>query len=56
MPESLNRSSINQIRIELQDLVLRDMLRPTGGDEEIIDKAYVRDSSDRAGLQTEREN
>ena len=54
MPESLNRSSINQIRIELQDLVLRDMLSPTGGDEEIIDKAYVRDRSDRAGLQTER--
>ena len=43
MPESLLPPSANQIRQELQDLILRDLLGPAGGEEEIIDEAYVRD-------------
>ena len=43
MPESLQPPSTNQIRQELQDLILRDLLGPAGGEEEIIDEAYVRD-------------
>ena len=43
MPESLKQPSANQIRLELQDLVLRDLLGPAGGEEEIIDESYVRD-------------
>ena len=43
MPESLKPPSATQIRQELQDLILRDLLGPAGGDEEIIDESYVRD-------------
>ena len=31
MPESLKPPSANQIRSELQDLILRDLLGPAGG-------------------------
>jgi hypothetical protein len=43
MPESLKPPSANQIRQELQDLILRDLLGPAGGEEEIIDEGYVHD-------------
>ncbi len=43
MPESLIAPSANQIRQELQDLILRDLLGPAGGEEEIIDEGYVHD-------------
>jgi len=43
MLDKLKPPSANQIRQELQDLILRDLLGPAGGDEEIIDEAYVRD-------------
>ncbi|PWB56025.1 MAG: helicase [Anaerolineales bacterium] len=43
MPESLQPPSANQIRQELEDLILHDLLGPAGGDEEIVDEAYVRD-------------
>lgn len=43
MTESLKPPSANQIRSELQDLILRDLLGPAGGEEEIIDESYVRD-------------
>ena len=32
-----------QIRAELHDLILRELLGPAGGEEEIINEAYVRD-------------
>ena len=35
--------SHKQIRAELHNLVLRDLLGPAGGEEEIIDGKYVRD-------------
>ncbi|HWR65792.1 MAG TPA: DISARM system helicase DrmA [Bellilinea sp.] len=43
MSEKLNLPTSNQIRLELTQLVLRDLLGPAGGEEEIIDEAYVRD-------------
>jgi hypothetical protein len=43
MPESLQQTTTNQIRSELEDLILRDLLGPAGGPEEIIDEPYVRD-------------
>jgi len=43
MPESLTQPTINQIRQELKELILRDLLGPAGGEEEIVDEAYVRD-------------
>jgi len=43
MAEILNSISTNQIRSELQDLILRDLLGPAGGEEEIIDEGYVHD-------------
>lgn len=43
MPESLQQPTTNQIRSELEDLILRDLLGPAGGPEEIIDEPYVRD-------------
>lgn len=43
MSESLQPPSTNQIRFELQDLILRDLLGPAGGPEEIVDEQYVRD-------------
>jgi len=43
MPESLKLPTVNQTRSELQDLILRDLLGPAGGPEEIIDEPYVRD-------------
>ncbi|MEN6290806.1 MAG: hypothetical protein ABFD07_02160, partial [Methanobacterium sp.] len=43
MPGSLRTPSANQIRQELQDLILRDLLGPAGGEEETIDEPYVRD-------------
>ncbi|MRR32431.1 helicase, partial [bacterium] len=43
IPESLKAPSANQIRSELQNLILRDLLGPASGKEEIIDESYVRD-------------
>ncbi len=43
MLESLIAPSANQIRQELQDLILRDLLGSAGGEEEIIDECYVHD-------------
>ena len=43
MPESLRTPSTNQIRQELQDLILCDLLSPPSGEEEIIDEGYVHD-------------
>jgi hypothetical protein len=43
MPDSLKPPTTNQIRQELQDLILRDLLGPAGGEEEIVDETYVRD-------------
>lgn len=43
MSESLKPPSANQIRQELQELIMRDLLGPAGGEEEILDEAYVRD-------------
>ena len=43
MLETLNPPSANQIRSELHDLVLRDLLGPAGGPDEIVDESYVRD-------------
>ena len=43
MTDILPQPSTNQIRQELQDLILRDLLGPAGGEEEIIDEPYVRD-------------
>ncbi len=43
MSESLQPPSANQIRSELNDLILHDLLGPAGGPEEIIDEPYVRD-------------
>lgn len=43
MPESLIAPGANQIHQKLQDLILRDLLGPAAGKEEIIDEAVVRD-------------
>jgi hypothetical protein len=43
MTEKLATPSSTQIRQELQDLVLRDLLGPAGGEEEIIEEPYVRE-------------
>ena len=43
MQDLLLRPSAHQTRRELQDLILRDLLGPAGGEEEIVDEAYVRD-------------
>lgn len=43
MPESLQLPSAVQIRRELQNLILRDLLGPAGDEEEIVYEAYVRD-------------
>ena len=43
MSESLQPPSATQICSELQDLILRDLLGPAGGPEEIIDEPYFRD-------------
>lgn len=43
MPETLQPPSTSQIRQELQQLILRDLLGPAGGEEEIVDEQYVRD-------------
>src|SRR4030066_2339690 len=43
MTENLLPPSSTQIRQELQDLILRDLLGPAGGEEEIVDEPYVRD-------------
>lgn len=45
MIDTLIPPSFNQIRSELQDLILRDLLGPAGGPEKIIDEPYVRDRS-----------
>ena len=43
MQDLLLRPSAHQTRRELQDLILRDLLGPAGGEEEIVDESYVRD-------------
>ena len=43
MPELLQSPNADQIRAELQDLILRDLHGPASGEEEIIDEGYVHD-------------
>ena len=43
MSEMLSPPTHAQIRAELQELILRDLLGPAGGEEEIVDEPYVRD-------------
>ena len=43
MSEILAPPTHAQIRAELQELILRDLLGPAGGEEEIVDEPYVRD-------------
>jgi hypothetical protein len=43
MSETLPPPTANQIREELNSLILGDLLGPAGGEEEVIDEAYVRD-------------
>jgi hypothetical protein len=43
MSDVLSLPLHGQIRAELQELILRDLLGPAGGEEEIIDEQYVRD-------------
>jgi hypothetical protein len=42
MPETLSTPSTTQIRHELQNLILKDLLGPAGGEEEILEEPYVR--------------
>lgn len=39
MPESLQPPNANQISQEIQDLILRDLLGPADGEEEVIDES-----------------
>ena len=41
MSETLPKPTSSQIRQELQDLILRDLLGPAGGKEEVVDELYV---------------
>jgi hypothetical protein len=43
MRDVLSTPTHGQIRAELQELILRDLLGPAGGEEEIVDEQYVRD-------------
>ena len=43
MTEILTLPPSTHIRQELHELILRDLLGPAGGEEEIIDEQYVRD-------------
>ena len=43
MSEVLSPPTAGQIRAELQELILHDLLGPAGGEEEIVDEPYVRD-------------
>lgn len=43
MSELLSLPTAGQIRAELQALILRDLLGPAGGEDEVIDEQYVRD-------------
>ena len=43
MEITLLSPTANHIRQELETLILQDLLGPAGGEEEIIDEAYVRD-------------
>ena len=43
MPETLTLPTSYHIRHELQELVLRDLLDPAGGEEEFVDELYVCD-------------
>ena len=43
MSEALLIPSSTQIRQELHDLILRDLLGPAGGEEKIVDAPYAHD-------------
>lgn len=43
MPETLLPPQYTQIRKELQEFILRDLLAPARGEDEIVDEPYVRD-------------